>query len=150
MSLFSLIMYKMYAASKHSLTQGYVVSSVVVLVVLSLQLGSFFLEDTYLARPCCSLCSDEVHQYNGIYTLVFCFQLQEEALRRQREQEIALRRQREEEERQQQEEALRRLEERRREEEERRQREELIRKQVKNGKKDLLYLITESVKTIKL
>uniref|UniRef100_A0A8C0ZIB0 GRB10 interacting GYF protein 2 n=1 Tax=Cyanistes caeruleus TaxID=156563 RepID=A0A8C0ZIB0_CYACU len=61
-----------------------------------------------------------------------CF---EEALRRQREQEIALRRQREEEERQQQEEALRRLEERRREEEERRQREELIRKQEEEAAK---------------
>ncbi|XP_017581715.1 PREDICTED: PERQ amino acid-rich with GYF domain-containing protein 2 isoform X11 [Corvus brachyrhynchos] len=59
----------------------------------------------------------------------------EEALRRQREQEIALRRQREEEERQQQEEALRRLEERRREEEERRQREELIRKQEEEAAK---------------
>uniref|UniRef100_A0A8C3GNC7 GRB10 interacting GYF protein 2 n=1 Tax=Cairina moschata TaxID=8855 RepID=A0A8C3GNC7_CAIMO len=61
-----------------------------------------------------------------------CF---EEALRRQREQEIALRRQREEEERQQQEEALRRLEERRREEEERRQREELLRKQEEEAAK---------------
>ncbi|KAM9009102.1 GRB10-interacting GYF protein 2 isoform 2-T4 [Ara ararauna] len=59
----------------------------------------------------------------------------EEALRRQREQEIALRRQREEEERQQQEEALRRLEERRREEEERRQREELLRKQEEEAAK---------------
>uniref|UniRef100_A0A8C0EZF8 GRB10 interacting GYF protein 2 n=1 Tax=Bubo bubo TaxID=30461 RepID=A0A8C0EZF8_BUBBB len=67
--------------------------------------------------------------------LTFCSQLQEEALRRQREQEIALRRQREEEERQQQEEALRRLEERRREEEERRQREELIRKQEEEAAK---------------
>lgn len=82
--------------------------------------------------------------------MTFCSQIQEEALRRQREQEIALRRQREEEERQQQEEALRRLEERRREEEERRQREELIRKQVKNGKRDLLNLIMEAARTNKL
>uniref|UniRef100_A0A8D0EXV7 GRB10 interacting GYF protein 2 n=1 Tax=Strix occidentalis caurina TaxID=311401 RepID=A0A8D0EXV7_STROC len=72
---------------------------------------------------------------NRFVLLTFCSQLQEEALRRQREQEIALRRQREEEERQQQEEALRRLEERRREEEERRQREELIRKQEEEAAK---------------
>uniref|UniRef100_A0A8C9MKX6 GRB10 interacting GYF protein 2 n=1 Tax=Serinus canaria TaxID=9135 RepID=A0A8C9MKX6_SERCA len=72
---------------------------------------------------------------NCFVLLTFCSQLQEEALRRQREQEIALRRQREEEERQQQEEALRRLEERRREEEERRQREELIRKQEEEAAK---------------
>lgn len=82
--------------------------------------------------------------------MTLCSQLQEEALRRQREQEIALRRQREEEERQQQEEALRRLEERRREEEERRQREELLRKQVKNGTRDLVYLIMEPVRMNKL
>ena len=57
--------------------------------------------------------------------------LQEEVLRRQREQEEAQHRQ--EEERQAQEEALRRVEERRREDEERKQRDEFLRKQVSAG-----------------
>ena len=56
--------------------------------------------------------------------------LQEEALRRQREE---AQHRREEEERQAQEEALRRGEERRREDEERKQRDELLRKQVSAG-----------------
>lgn len=42
------------------------------------------------------------------------------------------------------------MEERRREEEERRQREELIRKQVKNGKRDLLCLVMKAATTNRL